>query len=167
MTNEQLAEALGLNVRTIERDRLRGLPLPADGEDLAAWATRAKAWRKSTRKRPGPRPTATAGDSDIIAMTRYRVAKAELAELQLAERRAQLHSKEECESVQVRRYQEMCNAFASIGDALARRLYQQSPDAIKVIVEEEVWRRLEIVAAGKVASDGPVDASAAPGHPAT
>lgn len=151
VTNEQLAEALGLNVRTIERDRLRGLPLPADGEDLAAWATRTRAWRKATRKAPGPRPRVPSGAPEALAMTRFRTAKAELAELELAERRRQLHSQQQCEELHVRRLQDLMAAFQLLPDRMARRLYQApSPDFIKLQLTQELRRCFEVLSNGDV-----------------
>lgn len=158
MTNEQLAKALGINVRTIERDRKRGLPLPADGEDLSAWAVRAKAWRKSTRLKPGPRARLAPGDAETAAMVRYREAKAELAELDLAQRRGELHSRHTCEALALRRLQDLQSAFAMLPDRMARRLYQApSPDWIKEQLTEALRACFEVLANGDVA--GSVDAA--------
>ena len=151
MNNEQLAKALGVNVRTIERDRLRGLPLPADGEDPAAWATRAKAWRKTTRLKPGPRSRLAPGDAETSAMVRYREAKAQLAELDLAERRGALHSRLDCETLAVRRLQDLQAAFAMLPDRMARRLYQApSPEFIKLQLAEALRHCFEVLASGDV-----------------
>jgi phage terminase Nu1 subunit (DNA packaging protein) len=158
MTNESLAQALGINVRTIERDRKRGLPMPAAGEDIAAWVVRAKAWRKSTRLKPGPRARLAPGDAETSAMVRYREAKAQLAELDLAERRNVLHSRHDCEQLAVRRLQDLQSAFAMLPDRMARRLYQApSPEWIKQQLTEALRHCFEVLASGDLG--GSVDAA--------
>lgn len=154
MTNEQLAQALGVNVRTLERDRKRGLPLPADGEDAAAWAVRAKAWRKATRLKPGPRARLVPGDAETSAMVRFREAKAQLAELDLAERRGALHSRHDCEQLAVRRLQDLQSAFAQLPDRMARRLYQApSPEWIKQQLTDALRHAFEVLSSGDVGVD--------------
>lgn len=160
MTNEQLAEALRVNVRTIERDLRRGLPRPADGEDLPAWVERARAWKRENRRKPGPRPKAAPADAEVAAMARYRVAKAELAELQLAERRGELHSQKECEAARVQRFGEVAAAMLGIGQAIARKCANQTAEVVLMVVNEEVRRRLQVLADGGLPDD--VDAPQQP-----
>lgn len=148
MTNEDLAKLLGTNVRTIERYRLRGLTPKAPGETAEAWIERAKAWRRANRKKPGPQGAKTGDQKD--ADLRYRLAKAEIAELDLAERRGDLHSKKECEGQSVRRFADLRAAFSLLPQRLARRAYQApSPETIQEIAEAEVRRCLELLANGE------------------
>jgi hypothetical protein len=128
------------------------MPLPIEGETLEVWAVRAREWKRTNRQKPGRRGTPT-GDPKAAADLRFRLAKAELAELDLAVRLGQLHSQQDCESLTVRRFQELRNVFAQLPDTLARKLYQApSPDAIKVLVEAEL-RRCFGVLAGDVDAD--------------
>lgn len=122
--------------------------MPADGEVLDAWVTRARQWIAANRKRTGPK---TSGDADTEAKARirWRLARAQLAELELQQRRGAVHSRSECERDFVARLQELRAAFAQLPDMLARRLYQApSPEAIKVQVEEELRRCFEALARG-------------------
>ncbi len=163
MTNEQLAEALRVNVRTIERDRRRGMPLPVDGEAIAAWVERARAWKRENRRKPGPRAKAAPGDAETAAMARYRIAKAELAELQLAERRGELHSQRECEAARVQRFGEVTVAMLGLGQAVARKCAHQSADVVLLVVDEEVRRRLQVLADGGLPDDGDTQQQPEPG----
>jgi hypothetical protein len=137
---------------------------PADGEELPAWAARAQRWRRDNLKRPGPKPRAARGSELDRAELRKKKAEAALKELELASRRGELVPRKEYEAAEVLRYQAMTNAFAGMGDALARRVHLQPPDAIKVIVDDEVRRRLEIAAPPEGRG---VDASAASSAAAT
>lgn len=147
MTNDDLARALGVNTRTLERYRKRGMPWPAAGQPLEEWAKIATAWRTANRRKPGPR--ARRPDADGLggdALEQQRRLRNELLELQLKEKRGELHSTKECEALAVRRLQELRNAFAMLPDQLARALYQApSPDAIKARVEEELRRIFEVL----------------------
>lgn len=163
----QLAAALGRHPNVLRGYLKRGLTVPADGESIEVWVVRARAWCAANRGKTGPKPGSVAGgDGGQLAHAELRLkrARAERAELELRQMRGEVHSRKECEAIAVRRYQEMSNAFGGLGDALARRLYQQTPDAIKVIVDDEVRRRLAIVAAG--GAEKPLDAGAAGGDPA-
>jgi phage terminase Nu1 subunit (DNA packaging protein) len=163
MTNEQLADALGVNVRTIERDRRRGLPLPGADEALADWVTRAKAWRQANRRKPGPRPAADGSAAADVAMTRFRIAKAELAELQLAERRGELHSQKACEAERVARFGEVAMAMLGLGQAVARKCAHQTAEVVLMVVNEEVRRRLQVLADGGLPDDPDSHEPAEPG----
>lgn len=151
---EQLAAALDVSTRTINRDLTRGLPRPMRTETLEDWAKRAREW-KTQHRRPAGRPRekekpATEAEADV----RYRMAKAELMEIKLAEAKGELHSQRECEDVTIRRLQEVRTACAQLPDKLARRLYQApSPDAIKLVVEEELRRCFEALADGRHGAD--------------
>lgn len=151
---EQLAVALGVSTRTINRDLTRGLPRPMRTESMEDWAKRAREWKK-TNRRPAGRPVekpkpATEAEADV----RYRLAKAELMEIQLAKAKGELHSQIECEAVTARRMLEVRTACAQLPDKLARRLYQApSPDAIKIVVEEELRRCFEALADGEHVAD--------------
>lgn len=145
MTNTELASELGVGVRTLERYFERGLARPKDGEAIADWGKRSRRWRRLNRKPPGPRAKrAEAGELGGDALERQRRLRAELLEIQLAERRGEIHSTKECEAQAIRRLQELRNALGMLPDQLARALYQApSPDAIKVRVEEAIRRVLE------------------------
>lgn len=115
------------------------------GEPLEDWAKRAREWKTVHRRPPGrPAESKAAPTSESSADVRYRLAKAELIEIQLAKAKGELHSKVDCEAEAVRRLQEVRTAFAQLPDKLARRLYNApSPDAIKLVVEEEIRRCFE------------------------
>lgn len=145
MSKEQLALALGVNVRTLLRYCARGLTTPVGDESVEAWVARANEWRRSNRGRAG-RKAEPRSDGEQSANLRYREAKAELAELDLAERRGELHSRVECERTFVSRCAELRAAFSLLPQALARKLYQApSPDAIALVVEQELRRIFEVL----------------------
>jgi hypothetical protein len=147
MSDQEQAAALEITERHLKRLRKAGLPEPKRRESLAKWKSRADAWREANRKRPGPRakrPAAAGGDVD--GLERGRLLRAELLELQVAERRGELHSTKDCEAAAVKRLAELRNAFVRLPDQLARALYQAaSPDAIKRRVEEELRRIFEVL----------------------
>ena len=154
MTNEELAAALGVSERTIPRMRKRGLPIPMEGEDLKAWAIRAEHWRKTNRRPPGrPRdkePTPDEAESDA----RWRLARAVKLELEVAEKKRELHSKKQCEAEHTRRVQEMTIGMMGVGQAVARRVYNRTPDIVQAIIDEEVRRRLQVLSDGGMPDDG-------------
>ncbi|MBL9076997.1 MAG: hypothetical protein JNL08_05815 [Planctomycetes bacterium] len=142
---QQLAAELGVNVRTVQRDRKAGMPRQRRGETIPAWAARVRAWREASRQRPGPK-TRTPSDAEAAAMVRYRLAKAELAEIELARVRGDLHSRQQCDDARVRQCAEISGALRMLPDTLARKLYQApSPDAIKLVVQEELRRALAVL----------------------
>lgn len=151
-TNQQLADALGLAVRTVQREKGRGLPLPAAGEHLASWAARARAWRAAHKQRTGPKvDPAAAGDQVGLAHwnLRYRQARALRETLALQRERGEVHSKADCEREQVQRLLELRAFFVQLPDRLARRLFQApSPEAIKVEVEAELRHAFEALQRG-------------------
>lgn len=156
-TNEELASALGVSVRTIPRMRKRGLPAPAEGEDLQEWAKRAATWRRENRKPPGRPADKSIEEQDADA--RFRLARAIKIELEVEEKKGNLHSKRECEAAHARRCHELTISFLGLGQAVARRCYQRTPDVIEQIIDDEVRRRLQVLADGGIADDS--------GHQAT
>lgn len=147
MTSDDLASALGVALRTFERYRKRGMPQLADGQAVDEWVEVAQQWRDANRKKPGPRAVRVSSDAaGGDALERQRELRNKLLELQLAERKGELHSTKECEAMAVRRLGELRNAFAMLPDQLARALYQApTPDAIKVRVEEHLRRIFEVL----------------------
>lgn len=147
MTSDDLASALGVALRTFERYRKRGMPQLADGQAVDEWVEVAQQWRDANRKKPGPRAVRVSSDAaGGDALERQRELRNKLLELQLAERKGELHSTKECEALAVRRLGELRNAFAMLPDQLARALYQApTPDAIKVRVEEHLRRIFEVL----------------------
>lgn len=92
-----LADLLGMGDRQLQRWRDRGLPMPAARESLARWAERANLWLDENR-----RPQSQQGDPKDPAtlahwILNHRKARAMLAALELQERRALLHGREECD----------------------------------------------------------------------
>ena len=114
-TNEELAAALGVSVRTIPRMRKRGLPAPTDGEDLQEWAKRAEAWRRESRKPPGRPVDKSIEEQDADA--RWRLARAIKIELEVEEKKGNLHSKAQCEAAHARRCHELTISFLGLGQA--------------------------------------------------
>ncbi len=150
-TNEELAAALGVSVRTIPRMRKRGLPAPTEGEDLQEWAKRAEAWRKESRKPPGRPVDKSVEEQD--AETRFRLARAIKIELEVEQIRGNLHSKSECEAAHAARCHELTISLLGLGQAVARRCYQRTPDVIQEIIDDEVRRRLQVIAEGGIVED--------------
>ena len=56
-TRQELADLLGVNLRTLQKRLAVGMPEPAKGEEPAAWAVRANRWLDETRQPVGRRPT--------------------------------------------------------------------------------------------------------------
>lgn len=160
-----MAAALGLHVRTMQRWLQAGLPEPTDGEDLKEWAARANAWRRASRKPRGRPVEKTPEEQD--ADTRFRLARAIKIELEVAQLKSALHSREECEAEQARRCQELAISLLGLGQSVARRCYQRTPDAIHQIIDDEVRRRLQVLADGfLVAAEPPAESSKADEVPA-
>ena len=123
--------------------------MPATGEDLAAWVVRAKAWRAANRMKPGPRPAAGT-EAKMAAEVEYRKLRTQKLRLEVDVLKGALHSRAECEAQAVQRLSELRASFTQLPDRLARRLYQApSPDAIKLIVEEELRRCFEVLVSGE------------------
>jgi phage terminase Nu1 subunit (DNA packaging protein) len=150
-TNDELAAALGVSARTIPRMRKRGMPAPADGEDLQEWAKRASVWRTENRKPPGRPVDKTPEEQD--AETRFRLARAIKIELEVEQIKGRLHSKDECEAAHARRCHEVTISLLGLGQAVARRCYQRTPDVIQEIIDEEVRRRLLVLSEGGIVVD--------------
>ena len=138
----ELATALGVNVRSLNLYRSRGLDLPAAGESIEAWAKRAKNWIRSSRKKTGPKAAADVPGSDASKWKywdwRFKRSRALRQELELKKARGKLHSKEECEAEQAERHQAVVMALRMLPDKGARRLYQLSPEAIKIVLQQEL-----------------------------
>jgi phage terminase Nu1 subunit (DNA packaging protein) len=146
-----MAAALGLHVRTMQRWLNAGLPEPTDGEDLKEWATRAHAWRKASRKPRGRPVEKTPEEQD--AETRFRLARAIKIEIEVEQLKRTLHSREECEAEQARRCHEVAISLIGVGQSVARRCYQRTPDVIQQIIDDEVRRRLQVLADGGIVVD--------------
>ncbi|MFN3242078.1 MAG: hypothetical protein ACE37K_11245 [Planctomycetota bacterium] len=155
MTNGQLAKALGVSVRTIERDRAKGMPLPANGEAIKAWAKRAKAWRAEQRRIPGPRKAKASIEEQKPSkpLERKRLADAKRAELELAKAEGLLHSKEECEREDAQRWAQVMNALRMLGPRLARRLgnVNPTPEFVQEVYDEEMSLAIETLKRESVA----------------
>lgn len=148
-----MAAAVGMTVRTVHRWLNEGLPEPTDGEDLQEWATRAKAWRKASRKPRGRPVEKTPEEQD--AETRFRLARAIKIEIEVEQLKRTLHSREECEAEQARRCHEVAISLIGVGQSVARRCYQRTPDVIQQIIDDEVRRRLQVLADGGIVVDEP------------
>lgn len=151
-TNDELAAALGVSARTIPRMRKRGMPAPAEGEDLQEWAKRASVWRTENRKPPGRPVDKSIEEQDADA--RWRLARAIKIELEVEEKKGNLHSKAQCEAAHARRCHELTISFLGLGQAVARRCYQRTPDVIQQIIDDEVRHRLQVLADGGIVDDG-------------
>ena len=153
---QQLADALGLEIRTLQRNRKKGLPLPAEGEATAAWAPRAMAWlaeQRARKKPPRKRP-----DPAERALTRIRNANAKLAELRLKKAQGELHSLKACDEQFERRLGRLTNVFFQLPDKFARKLFQApSPDHIKLVVEQELRAAFELLHSDAAVEDVETD----------
>ncbi len=137
-----LAALLGIGDRQLARLRDRGMPMPAPDEDPTAWARRAQAWRRANqqpRRRLSPAQRAARDAAEL----RWRLARADRAELEVAALRAGLHSQAVCSSEAAARGRDIAEALAGIGTELAPLIAGAgSPEAIKVIVDWAVHARL-------------------------
>jgi hypothetical protein len=153
-----MAEAVGVHVRTLMRWLNAGAPEPAEGEELQAWASRARAWQQAQRKPRGRPPERSEVAKD--AEERFRLARAIKIELEVLQLKQELHSRADCEAEQAQRCHEIAISFLGLGQAVARRCYQRTPDVIHQIIEEEVRRRLLILSNGGIADDPPAEVAA-------
>lgn len=150
--NATLADpSLHIDAVTIGRylnRKLNPLSPPADGEDLAKWAAKAQRWRHENLKRPGPKPRIARGRVGELERAELRKKKAEatLREIDVEERKGKLHSVPECEALQVQRYQAVAHAFAGFARSVARRVSLLPADEAELVLDDEVRRRLEIIA---------------------
>lgn len=145
MTNEKLAKALGVVARTIERYRSQGMPLPNDGESLSEWRKRAQNWRRENRRLPGPRKRATTSGGEAKGLDRIRELKARILEIELAELEGRVHSQEDCERDDAKRWGQVMDAIRMAGARVARRCGNQnpSPEQVQEIYDEEVRVAIE------------------------
>jgi phage terminase Nu1 subunit (DNA packaging protein) len=154
-TQHQLAESLGITVRTLQRYLDRGLPPAAPGETLVHWIARAKPWIAANRRKSGPKklvagdglPVAPGGTTDQLE--RWRRFRADREELELQARRGQVHSKAECEQEAVRRLAELVAGCKMLPDRLARRWgHAIPPDEVKETVDSELREIFDAFARG-------------------
>lgn len=138
VTNQELADALGLSYTSAARLKRRGMPMPAVGEKLADWAARVRPWCEAMKRKPGRRPAGGAagpdGDPDSLAayVLRWRKARALREELELQRATRLVHSREDCERDAVRRLRDLLAAFSGLPDRCARLLFNApSPEWIK------------------------------------
>jgi phage terminase Nu1 subunit (DNA packaging protein) len=115
----ELAKVLGSNLKTVQSWALQGMPgTPGRYSvvEVIAWLRTSGPWRPHQRLEPD------AGDSESPGLERLRAAKAELAELELAERKQLLLSRDQVRAVH--------NRWATIlkraGEAI-RKLFGAAP----------------------------------------
>lgn len=172
-TNPDLAEAVGLSERQLQRHKAFGMPLPRAGEALTKWAARAWKWIDTNRAPVGPK--SQQGDpNDPTSMAhynrRYRAARASLAELELQRARGDVHTTAECHAETVQRLAALTAHLRRLPAELAPRLAHRPPediaeelnralrDAMNAFAEKA--RTLQFVPAGASAGTSPADASA-------
>ena len=148
----QLAEILGLHVRTVQRYRDAGMPDRRGREPFKSWAGRVEDWRRETRKKSGPKLT---NDQEALATRsatwdgELKRARALRAQLDLAVAQGDFHSVEDCERETVGRIMEVRNALLGWPRKLARRLANQSADFIEEQLQAEARDVLESFARGE------------------
>lgn len=143
-----LAKALGVHERTVQRWRRAGLTPPAGDENLDAWAARARAWAATARRRSGPTVLPGIASAKVDADTALARLRAQKLQLELRLLRGDVHSRHHCDALFVRSCAELRAAFARLPGEFAQKLYQApSPEAIQVIVEEEIRRCFEVLTA--------------------
>src|SRR5688572_11008906 len=144
-TNALLAGALGVNLRTLQRRFAVGMPKPKGGEQLEAWAERARTWQQENRQRTGPKPFTRIGSDAALqdADRRFRLSRAKRNELEIAELEGRLHSKEQCVELQVQQYLEVKAALMQLGPGLAPHLQNKAdPEEIASLITEGVLAAL-------------------------
>lgn len=148
-TNQQLAKALDIAVRTLCRHFAAGLPRPGPRQDLGEWIAQARTWIIEQRRKPGPKPvtpalTGTIGDEKPQWEVRYRRARALEKEMAVAVLERRLHSREECEAEQVRRVLELRGRLQTIPDKLAfRLLHVTDAEVVRRAISDELRLALE------------------------
>ena len=154
MKRQQLAAALDMDVRTLQRYLGRGMPAPKDGESLQDWVTRASTWRAENKKAPGPKKSTQSEKRELLELEILEVKLARLR-LEYDLQRGDVHPKKQCALQQEQDYQLVAAALLPLGGRLARKCYQAaSPDVIQGIIDEEVRRCLAIISAGEDPSSG-------------
>lgn len=94
LTGPQLAELAGVSLSTWDVHKKRGAPTPKNKRDLKAWVQRYAKWRvENLTPGRGPGKATSAGDSQELE--RWRQIRADIAQLDLDERRGQLVEREE------------------------------------------------------------------------
>ena len=155
MKRQQLAKALDLDVRTLQRYLGRGMPAPAEGESLPEWVERASKWKAENKKAPGPKKSPASEKREQLEL---EILEEKLSKLRLENetQRGDLHSKKQCEAEEERNYLQVAQALISVGAKVARKCYQAaSPDVVQVIVDDEIRRCLAVLSAAKGPASGP------------
>ena len=86
----KLADLLGVSVRTIDSWRRNGMPGKSgawDSKEIICWLRTKGAWRP---KLPSNDDPLMVGDADSPALERYRLGRAKMVEMDLAEREGKL-----------------------------------------------------------------------------
>lgn len=150
-TRQAIADATGKSLSTVARWLREGCPRPPTTKRaVERWV----AARPDHRAKPATRDVDTELASDAAAQreggkaaawnVRYRKAKAEAAELDLAERRGDLISREEVEAGHAARVTEVRNALA----VLPRRVALRFPPEIRQRLEEVMEAELNEICDG-------------------
>lgn len=127
-SRQSLAKALRINLRTLQRHLAAGMPKPKDGETVAAWAKRARAWRRKSGGK-GRKRLATAGEKWLAD---YRRARAERAAIALDSQLAQLHSRARCDQLEAVRLEDVRGAISGMAEQLAAAITTEDDEYVIV-----------------------------------
>jgi phage terminase Nu1 subunit (DNA packaging protein) len=131
-TQREVAEAFGVAEGTITTWRNRGAPPPVDGVwDLVAVAK----WREE-QSRP-------ASVEDESSKQRLERAKAEMAEIELAQRRGELISRAEVDNHNLQRIVSLRNALLALPRQLAPKLEGLDVRAMMGVIQSRVEQLLD------------------------
>jgi phage terminase Nu1 subunit (DNA packaging protein) len=100
----QVANNYDVNLDTVKRWRQQGMPGKSGKYELqliSRWLRTEGPW-KPYAKPPATEDELMVADGDSVALERYRLAKAKIAELDLANRKGELIDRETCRDVLVR-----------------------------------------------------------------
>ena len=150
-TQAEVAKALGVSIQAVGQWRMGGMPGERGCYDLAEIAE----WRGRNRKRPAKETSGGVAPETPIAPklqyweARFRQARAELNELQLAIKRGEYLPREEIESVYAARMLTIRQGKLSQGRRLAPRLVGKTrAEVLKELDADNRDLRLQFAAEG-------------------
>jgi len=123
LTGPQLAELAGVSLPTWNVHKKKGAPTPKNKRDLKTWVERYAKWRVENLT-PGRGPGKATSTGDSQELERWRQIRADIAQLDLEERRGELVKREEVIDAIATAIVEMKKRLGDARKKLSPRLYQ-------------------------------------------
>lgn len=166
-----LAGRLRVGLRTFERWRSAGLPMPRPDEALGRWRPRAARWiARQAQARQAARGPQDGDTAAVDWLLRFRAARARRAAIALAKLRASLHSAADCAAQRGELRALVGSAFEPVAAQFEERLRGQTahePEVVQAVGDTAVRAAFDVLQAGwpEPAAQAPFDDAADIGEP--